>query len=949
MVAHRLALAGIRLLLVVGCLTCPATGNNQFAVFDTDYGIGGTAGDFSVEVNGQGFDRTVAVALTCNPDYRLEAGQYYRGGSDVLYATFDLTRTHAGDYDVVVNKTSTGESAVVISGLRVVAGGGGAVELAVMGLPDDNALAAEHEVPFAFQVVCENPGNNDAYAPVIEFQTNRAFFETMEAFWDDANGDLATTFDIWYPSSGIGGALPGILRPRQTYCCDYWMGPIELDSSGEPVEELNHVLSGMYDDPEPFFNWMAYFDWHEAVTETNQFQVLEQLYRQVDTTDSGLLAMFSRNARLLTREQWDSDLAYYHLIRLEIDKALAAVTTSISGHIQADSFEIPISGIRLRARNLDSDDLHETTSLFDGSFRFHGLSGGDYEISTEVVLAQEGGVLAQLEAGQHLQSVEVPVANGNCVDLSVRLAGQQRELPEGATVFLSWACESGCGDHASSDDPPTFKQLWEFHESHALHITGLPDGQYGAVVHVPGFAETYASFTVQEADAETREITVDCVAGVSVRGSVPDDLEEALDRSGVLQGTEDGNYRRILFADWDRSAFVFQNVMPGRYRLSLRTPGYAAVFKTVDVSSNGCSVELGEFELSPERTLTVKWIGDFSDQEEDAVAVVIDSNSNPVTSIPIQVGTDFVLAQMNGQEYDIGILNGERVLYQTVVDLGDSLESEWSIFPTDASNANRGQDIQVISFAEASKDSASYCGWLVPISLAPITSKVTRGTCPACTSHLQTIIRHTARLEVLKKDYDNTKSKHKEASMEFRAACGVWLYCIHKNPLPEDPSGTSLDPCSYLKREVDAKREKANDLAHQANSIAGKSHWISEYQLKAAGRLLAGCEKRGCEERGCSEGSFPNPLPEEAECITCHQIDDIIRDMLLDFLAKQTIINDMIEAGGTMEAIMMANALAAQNTEYINALARAFQDGECAQTLGVSFLDLLASLENGMD
>jgi len=943
MVAHRLPLAGIRLLLVVGCLTCPATGNNQFAVFDTDYGIGGTAGDFSVEVSGQGFDRTVAVALTCNPDYRLEARQYYRAGSDVLYATFDLSRTHAGDYDVVVNKTSTGESAVVVSGLRVVAGGGGAVELAVMGLPDDNALAAEHGVPFAFQVVCDNPGNNDAYAPVIEFQTNRAFFETMEALWDDANGDLATTFDIWYPSSGIGGALPGILRPRHTYCRDYWMGPIELDSSGEPVEELNHVLSGMYDDPEPFFNWMAYFDWHEDVTEINQFQVLEQLYRQVDTTDSGLLAMFSRNARLLTREQWRSDLAYYHLIRLEIDKALAAVTTSISGHIQADSFEIPISGIRLSARNLDNGDLHETTSLFDGSFSFHGLSGGAYEISTEQVLAQEGGVLAQLEAGQHLQSVKVPVANGNCVDLSVRLAGQQRELPEGATVFLSWACESGCGDHASSDDPPTFKQLWEFHESHALHITGLPDGQYDAVVHVPGFAETYASFTVQEADAETGEITVDCLAGVSVRGKVPDDVEEALDRSAVLQGTEDDNYRRILFADWDRSEFVFQNVMPGRYRLSLRTAGYAAVFETVDVSSNVGSAELGAFELAPERTLAVKWIGDFSDKEEDAVAVVIDSRGNPVDSVPVQVGTDFVLGQMDRQEYTMAILNAETILYQTVVEPGDSLENEWSISPTDVLNVSRSQGSQVAICGIASEICELVCGSVVAIGLQPISPIVVPRACSACSRWLQRVIHYNADLARLKGDYDDVVSEYQVASKQYEIACGVWIYCL----IPQDPASLFMD-CDPLWREVEAKRKKANDLGLKATSIAGQSH-IKSYQLNAALRLLYECEKRGCEERSCPEGSFPNPLPEEADCITCHQIGDTIRYMLGDFGVKQTIINDMIEGGQAMEAIMMANALAAQNTEYINALARAFEGGECAQTLGMTFFELLKSVENAVD
>ena len=71
--------------------------------------------------------------------------------------------------------------------------------------------------------------------------------------------------------------------------------------------------------------------------------------------------------------------------------------------------------------------------------------------------------------------------------------------------------------------------------------------------------------------------------------------------------------------------------------------------------------------------------------------------------------------------------------------------------------------------------------------------------------------------------------------------------------------------------------------------------------------------------------------------------------MLQGFTVKQSIINGMIEGGQAMEAIMMANTLAAQYTEYINALAGAFDGGQCAQTLGVSFLDLLASLENGMD
>jgi len=93
-----------------------------FEVLDADFGVGGTAGDRTIEIHGAQFDRTVTAALVGEGGFSLPAHSHWHVDSTRLFATFDLTQVAPGTYDVVFTKTG-GATVTVPDSFTVVEGG----------------------------------------------------------------------------------------------------------------------------------------------------------------------------------------------------------------------------------------------------------------------------------------------------------------------------------------------------------------------------------------------------------------------------------------------------------------------------------------------------------------------------------------------------------------------------------------------------------------------------------------------------------------------------------------------------------------------------------------------------------------------------------------------------------------------------------------------------------
>ena len=74
----------------------PVVAPNEFCVVDTGYGTGGTAGNYTIEINGALFDRTVTATLADGAGFEGEASAYYRSDAQCGDREADYRGTHHG-------------------------------------------------------------------------------------------------------------------------------------------------------------------------------------------------------------------------------------------------------------------------------------------------------------------------------------------------------------------------------------------------------------------------------------------------------------------------------------------------------------------------------------------------------------------------------------------------------------------------------------------------------------------------------------------------------------------------------------------------------------------------------------------------------------------------------------------------------------------------------------
>ena len=157
----------------------------NFEVLTTDFGLGGNAGELTIEVDGAKFDSTVTATLADGSGTERESKSTFVANSSKIYVTFDLAGLDPGFYDITF-QNDQGDSDTVSSGLEVVAGGGGNI------VPTVDAPTAVRRVSgYSFTLTWVNTGLNDAPAPVLDVGNTVAFgvaqglilWVTVTSFW----------------------------------------------------------------------------------------------------------------------------------------------------------------------------------------------------------------------------------------------------------------------------------------------------------------------------------------------------------------------------------------------------------------------------------------------------------------------------------------------------------------------------------------------------------------------------------------------------------------------------------------------------------------------------------------------------------------------------------------------------------------------------------------------
>lgn len=433
----------------------------EFGVRTTRFGTAGNAGDFTLRALGAGFDNSIIVRLKSGLGFDLPATRYSRDSDNTLFATFDLRGVTPGQYDVVFTNGNGGVVGVPHS-LTVVAASEPAAVVPNVIVPQSVRRNRE----FGFTVEWVNKSLNDVIVPLLTIGSTSPF--------GAARGDYALGDDYTFLGISSQGGPAGILRPGQRESRTFW-------SFSGPEEGAYSIFADRVSKDQ-----QAPFDWNSlksdlippGVTEEEFEPVFQQLVAQVGPTWADYLAMLSRNATLLPAKLGGpSDPA--NLNALELTKARAAVTNSITGHLVLDSDGILGGDFEVGVINQTDNSRYSTLVLNDGSFIFTDLTPGQYTFMApgyRVNGLPVGGIAVAVN--DHITGLELHISRG--LGLSFDLSSQTNHAPvENAFITMyngTTAISAGMTDDAGQST-----------------MTGLDNATLNAVIDADGYARTWLS------------------------------------------------------------------------------------------------------------------------------------------------------------------------------------------------------------------------------------------------------------------------------------------------------------------------------------------------------------------------------------------------------------------------------------------------------------------------
>lgn len=555
----------------------------QFTVFNEFFGQGGTAGNRTIEIDGVKLDRTVTAFLSDGNGFELPAMKYYRTSETKLYATFDLTGVGPGFYDVILEKSTSGERIEINEGLEVVLGGGGNNKPFIDA--PDAIRRPQHDPPtlLPFFIRSGNDGINDVRAPYIRIDSSGPMSLNGDDIFSVISGNAQLNGFEYSTLSGSSitryvlneaGGPAGIILPGQNYDIAVYA---LVDPDPNPLE-ISVKRLGEHT-PSQAFHWE---DINLAVLQgrlsTSVFaESVNRLKAEIGTWDEFLDLISDIATRTLSGLSGDARIV--DLVNVRLQEIAANLSFSIIGRVAADTFSIEISGREVVAMNLDNGEVYSTTTLIDGSFVIPEIASGDYEVYVPTGAGEKTSVTIGSESTQ--SHVTLKLLPGKSI--SGRVVNDNTGLPlENAIIRVM---ENGnVAKSGITDSEGQFS------------IEGLLSGSYEVIVDMFDFGRKTLSNVDVNQDVELGRLSVR--RGASIFGEVTshDMSREPL---GIIAVGESDESEDLYLGLFENESFSFHGLPAGRYKLEILYADSLFSLTTVDVLE-GEIRQLPEFVIPTE-------------------------------------------------------------------------------------------------------------------------------------------------------------------------------------------------------------------------------------------------------------------------------------------------------------------------------------------------------------
>jgi hypothetical protein len=525
----------------------------------------GNAGPSTIEIDGAKFDRDTTFQLIDVHGNVIQASATDVQDAATAYATFNLTGAATGNYQVQATAAG-GTTTTLATGLTVTTGSGANLQVSLSGpaevLPDTTGV---------FEVNYANTGDADSGAPLIfvESPSGTAMGLTAAAVpYNHAPIFLAIN------SNGPAGVLPpGYSSARQIY--------FTAPGGGDP-NDFQYVLVGT--DNTQAIDWNEVLNWiPTSYLQAPNWSAASALLQQwIGGTWGGFVQLLDNNAALVVPASGDpSDVG--DILNIVVQKALAAVNTSLSGSLQAESLSISLAGVTVYAENTATQQVIATQSLNDGSFLFPTLPAASYTLSVQGELVTSGASVT-VSNGQAASGVALTVAAG--ADISGQVFSSASHQPiAGATVTASNEA-GGQGFVATSDANGNY------------NLAGLPTGVYDLVFNAAGYARSVLT-GVDVTQGNATE-TVNLAPQSALTGTVT--LESGGPGLGTLQvfaepsGNTDAN--QVYETQSALDSFTLGGLPSGTYDVTLTMAGYISQTIAGVTLPAGATTNLGAIALA---------------------------------------------------------------------------------------------------------------------------------------------------------------------------------------------------------------------------------------------------------------------------------------------------------------------------------------------------------------
>jgi hypothetical protein len=459
-------------------LTASLTG---FSITNVEPKTIGSGGKVTLTLSGAQFDGTSVPKLHLASGATLTPQSIYFSDSGLLAATFDVPANAVGSADVQV---FNGAALTTFGTPITIASGGEAHVQTNLAVPTRLRLDRDYTFTFTYT----NTGLLDAAAPIFEITSSK---DLLSIFPD--RHDASTVLDL----VGLGLNYPaGILPPGAS-------ATITIYSHTQPVggaNEIDSSVAGAY---------TGALDWNAigpvirpaGLSDAEWNPLLVKLRQRIGETWESFRAAITNDASLFPSER-GSGLLLKEVFALEVERAVADLHTSVSGHLFLRDAMHPAGNVELRLYDMATGKSFETVSLNDGTFTFPIVDPGSYEVLFSGFIAAGS---PQVNVSANDVTGDFTITPGGVISGSVLLTPRGVPLRD---VIVSASAADGHHFFGVTDSFGRFR------------IDSLPSGDY--TLNAGGDIYSQANLTVDDlvAGSERAQVNFTVKQGGTISGVV---------------------------------------------------------------------------------------------------------------------------------------------------------------------------------------------------------------------------------------------------------------------------------------------------------------------------------------------------------------------------------------------------------------------------------------------